>query len=144
MRPLTLTQLICLTMALPVQALHLGPKAAVGGELITMTNGTVAVTHSNVVTAASLSYSWNLPFRLTNGWWHFKLTLGDTQNRDPAIALAFIGSPGIRIYSGALPTNPLKPSEHEFWYYALSPITNLQILRNTTVAAAQASPLRKR
>ena len=135
--------LAVLFTALPASAVQLRPEDAIGGELITLTNGTVAVTHSHVVTAASMKYGWNLASPLTNGWWHVKLTLAANQNWSLGIGLLFSGSPYIRLYpSSDLDLNPVLPSQHEFWYYALSTVTNFQIFRTETLAQAQADPLR--
>ena len=103
-------------MSLRLCGVQLTPADAIGGEIITLTNGTVAVTHSNVVTAASMKYGWNLASPLTNGWWHIKITLDATQNRNLGLGLLFVGSPHIRLYpSPDLPLNPVLPSQQEFW-----------------------------
>jgi hypothetical protein len=121
--------LVVAVLILHADPLRLTPQQAIGGRLITLGDGTVAVTHPETATTNKVDYGWVLPELPTNDWWRVKLTLAASSGYDLDTSVDFEAGAITWVHFAGLPAQNSRTSEHEILFYGRSRLKRIFVRR---------------
>jgi peptidoglycan/xylan/chitin deacetylase (PgdA/CDA1 family) len=121
--------LVVAVLILHADPLRLTPQQAIGGRLITLGDGTVAVTHPETATTNKVDYGWVLPELPTNDWWRVKLTLAASSGYDLSTSVDFEAGTISWVNFTELPAQNSRTSEHEILFYGRSRLKRIFVRR---------------